>query len=280
MSDLETVTSTNGLFIYTSETKLIKFLKTFFMFCGVWKSTTDHSHNKIMSFLNLTFLLFGFVSIVYMFILKYKDIDVNTEILLHSVEIFHSICALIMFIHKKQTIQRLALVLNLTLDLDKLPIEDKENCNLIIEKGQRFLLKTLKLAMLGIVSVYVCVVFDSNAFSIYGKKKLLFPSWFPFETDPKNVWFYYLAILFELVIYVELLCVDLATVGVWYGTIITVNSTLDILGHCFRTLGEQDRKRYAENRRSGLITISNRRVRKEFGQKLKNCIDLHCFLKT
>lgn len=277
MSDFKTVTCKNGLFIYTSETKLIKFLKKFFMFCGVWKSATDHSHSKIMSFFNLTLLLFGFVSIIYMFILKYNDIDVNTEILLHSVEIIHSICALIMFIHKKQTIQRLALLLNLTLDLDKLPIKDKENCNLIIETGQRSLVRTLKLAMLGIVSVYVCVVFDSNAFSIYGKKKLLFPSWFPFETDPKNIWFYYLAILFELVIYVELLCVDLATVGIWYGTIISVNSTLDILGHCFQTLSEQDKKTYAENRRS---RVANRRVCKRFSQKLKNCIDLHCFLKT
>lgn len=280
MSDFETITSKNGLFIYTSETKLVKFLKTFFMFCGIWKSAADHSYNQIMSVFNLTFLLFGFVSIINMFILKYKDIDVNTEILLHSVEIFHSICAIIMFIHKKQTIQRLALVLNLTLDLDKLPINDKENCNLIIETGHCFLLRTLKLAMLGIVSVYVCVVFDSNAFSIYGKKKLLFPSWFPFETDPNNLWFYYLAILFELVIYVELLCVDLATVGVWYGTIITVNSTLDILGHCFQNLGEQDRKTYAENKTSRVINISNRRVCKEFGQKLQNCINLHCFLKT
>lgn len=281
MSDFEIVTSKNGLFFYTSETKLVKFLKKFFIFSGIWKSASDHSYNKTMSFFNLTFLLFGFASIFYMFVLKYKDLDVNTEILLHFVEVFHSICAQIMFIRKKHAIQRLAKVLNLTLDLEKLPIKDKEHCNLIMETGQRFLLKTLKFAMFSIVSIYVCVLIDSNFFSINGKKKLLYPSWFPFETDPRNGWLYYLAVLFQIVIYIELMCVDLATLGVWYGTIFTVSSALDVLSHCFQTLGERDNIIYSERRRIQAANgIKNRRVNKEFHQQLKNCIDLHSFLRT
>lgn len=260
--------ASNTLLKLNTDTKQIRFLKRFFVFSGIWKSESNQQFNGLVAYLHLTILLTAFGSITYKFIMKYNDIDVNTEILLHLVEIFHSICAVTMLIVKRQRIARLAEFFNYTLDFSKLPIENEEKCKIILWKELDSLMKVMKLAFVGIIFVYISVVMDSNALHLSGsrKQKLLYPSWFPFNTDSlENGFLYYLAVVFELLIYVELVCIDLATAGIWYGTINTVSGIFAILCHCFQNLGD-------------LKPTMTFESKAESEGKIRNLIELHNFI--
>lgn len=260
--------ASNVLLKLKTDTKQIRLIKWFFIFTGIWKSESNQQHNSLVAYLHLVILLLAFGSISYKFILKYDDIDINTEILLHFVEIFHSICAIIMLIIKRKRIARLAEFLNYTVDFSKLPIENEEKCKMMLTKEFDSLMKVIKLAFGGIIFVYISVIIDSNALCLSGtrQRKLLYPSWFPFSTDSADdVVLYYLAVAFELLIYVELVCIDLATAGIWYGTINTVSGIFAILGHCFQNLGNSE----------PLVSLEGTAEREG---KIKNLIGLHNFI--
>ncbi|KAG8292342.1 hypothetical protein J6590_042577 [Homalodisca vitripennis] len=233
---------------------LVKFMTKFFVFAGIWKSGNDHQHNSMVAIFNLTVLTVAFLSISYMFILKYNDIDMNTEILLHFVEIFHTICTQIMLIWKRQNVARLAEVFTISLDRMDLPVNDRQSCVLILRKEQDSFLRVMKMAFAAIVSVYISVIIDSNAFLVFGNQKLLYPTWFPFDTDVNHIWFYYLAVVFQLLVYIELLFVDLAAVGLWYGTINSVSGMLHILGMCF----QEEEEPSGANKTKCLVDFHNR----------------------
>lgn len=195
----------------SKEKRCLKKILMFYQRTGLWKSQTEREICWIKSTVIVVLLLVGIINGSYMFYLNYDNFKINTDVLLHIAISIHSLFVYLTFMYQQKTSKWLLNVLNTEFD----HFED----SLFVKKTKFWKLEEKK-TLFQINFIYylilvtqVTYLFQTNFYSFDpSKRKLMYPLWFPF---PLNNSSYYLALIFEILIFVIHLHVHIMSSGLF-----------------------------------------------------------------